>query len=62
MRPAYVPWLVFIDKKGMIRSQFTGVDAIFNQGQAGLAREVERLLVEPGPAPAPKKAAPVKKK
>lgn len=62
VRPAYVPWLVFIDKKGTIRAQFTGVDAIFNQGQAGLAREVERLLVEPGPSPAAKKAAPVKKK
>jgi hypothetical protein len=53
---------VFIDKKGVIRSQFSGVDAIFNMGQAGLAREVDKLLAEPGPAPAAKKAATTKKK
>ncbi len=54
VRPAYVPWLVFIDKKGVIRAQFTGVDAIFNQGTAGIAREVDKLLAEPAAAPARK--------
>ncbi len=61
VRPAYVPWLVFIDKKGVIRAQYTGTDAIFNQGVAGIQREVDRLLAEKDtPAPA-KKAAPKKK-
>ncbi|MBL8174860.1 MAG: TlpA family protein disulfide reductase [Bryobacterales bacterium] len=62
VRPAYVPWLVFIDKKGVIRAQFTGVDAIFNQGTAGLAREVDKLLAEPGGPAAPAKKSTPKKK
>lgn len=51
VKPAYVPWLVFIDKKGVIRAQFTGVDAIFNQGIAGLQRVVDPLLAEKVAAP-----------
>ena len=61
VRPAYVPWLVFIDKKGVIRAQFTGDDAIFNQGVAGLQRVVDPLLAEKDSGSSPKKAAPKKK-
>jgi hypothetical protein len=55
VKPAYVPWLAFIDRAGMIRSQFSGNDLIFKQGAQGIIREIEPLLKEKAAA-APKKA------
>ncbi|MBV9771836.1 MAG: TlpA family protein disulfide reductase [Bryobacterales bacterium] len=45
-----VPFLVFIDRKGVIRAQYTGVDeAFFNDQQEQHMRdEVEKLLSESG--------------
>jgi hypothetical protein len=30
----FVPYMVFIDRKGMIRSQYTGTDPILNEAQS----------------------------
>jgi len=35
MLRAYVPWMVFIDRKGMIRAQFTGTDPALEAEQKG---------------------------
>jgi peroxiredoxin len=45
-----VPFVVFIDRKGVIRSQFTGVDEAFfdNQQEQHMRDEVEKLLNEGG--------------
>jgi hypothetical protein len=59
VKPAYVPWLAFIDRNGIIRSQFSGNDSIFKEGTQGLIRQIEQLLKEK-PAP-PAKSAPKKK-
>jgi hypothetical protein len=59
VRPAYVPWLAFIDRAGVIRSQFSGMDSIFKEGAQGIIREIEPLLKEKAAA-VPKKAAPPK--
>ncbi len=64
VRQAYVPWLVIIDKKGVIRAQYTGVDAIFNGGEDAIRRVVDPLLAEKAGPPATtpaKKAAAAKK-
>jgi peroxiredoxin len=47
-----VPFLVFIDRKGVIRAQYTGVDESFfdNQQEQHMRDEVEKLLNEGGPA------------
>lgn len=59
--PAFVPWLVFIDRQGIIRAQFTGNDPFFNGGVPAVKSEVDKLLLEKAP-PAAKKAVPAKKK
>src|SRR5262249_40433895 len=48
----YVPFMVFIDRQGMIRAQFTGTDKELSDGQEDkLLRELaEKLLPEPGAA------------
>lgn len=56
-----VPQLVFIDKKGVIRAQHGGVDDFFNNEEANIRAEVEKLLAEPGPA-ATKTVSSAKKK
>src|SRR5258708_23027289 len=48
---AYVPWLVVVDRKGMIRAQFTGNDAFFNGGQEAVKRVIAPLLAEKAEAP-----------
>jgi thiol-disulfide isomerase/thioredoxin len=61
----YVPQMVFIDKKGVIRAQFGGTDPFLGQQQeANMRGMIEKLLAEPGgaaPAKAPRKAKPAKK-
>ena len=52
-----VPFMVFIDRKGMIRAQFTGADAkFFDDGQEKNIREQAQKLLNEGTTPA-KKAA-----
>ena len=54
----YVPQMVFIDKKGVIRAQYTGTDAFLGAGQEANIRGVlDRLLAESGSGV---KAAPAK--
>jgi peroxiredoxin len=58
-----VPFVVFIDRQGVIRAQYTGVDEAFfdNQQEQHIREEAEKLLNEGGakakPAPAHKKPA-----
>ena len=44
----YVPVLVFIDRKGMIRYQHTGEEPFF-QDQENVRATIEELLKEPVP-------------
>jgi peroxiredoxin len=49
--PLSVPILVFIDKKGTIRSQHMGSDdPFFTDQEKSIRAELEALLKEPGPA------------
>lgn len=52
-----VPMMVFIDRKGVIRAQYTGADSDFfeeSKLDEHFRAEIEKLLVEPGPGPAAK--------
>jgi peroxiredoxin len=46
-----VPFVIFIDRKGVIRAQYTGVDEAFfdNQQEQHMRDEAEKLLNEGGP-------------
>ena len=46
----YVPYMVFIDRKGIIRSQYTGTDKIMDETQSGalLREEALKYLNESG--------------
>lgn len=58
----YFPQMVFIDRKGVVRAQFSGNDPFFGSKEEANVREwIEKLLAEgaPAKAPAPK---PAKKK
>ena len=48
---AYVPFMVFIDRKGIIRAQFTGTDKELNDNQQDkyLRALAEKLLAERAP-------------
>jgi hypothetical protein len=46
MTNAYVPWVVFIDRKGMIRAQFTGNEPFFNNVEGGVKEWGDKLLAE----------------
>jgi peroxiredoxin len=52
--PVYVPQLVFIDKNGMIRAQYSGDNEFFKDEENNIRREVEALLKG---APAARKSA-----
>jgi thiol-disulfide isomerase/thioredoxin len=42
---AFMPFLLFIDRKGIVRAQYTGADeAFFNDGQKNIREEAEKLL------------------
>ena len=45
----YVPVLVFIDRKGMIRYQYTGDDPFFQNQEKNVRETIEQLLKEPVP-------------
>ena len=60
MERSFVPFMVFIDRKGMIRAQFTGSDQGFfgDKLADNLRAEAEKLLGErPGPVTAKAKRA-----
>jgi peroxiredoxin len=54
-----VPFLVFIDRKGTIRAQYTGVDETFfdNNAEQHIRTEIDKLLNEGGTAKATRKHA-----
>ncbi|MCC6585567.1 MAG: TlpA family protein disulfide reductase [Bryobacterales bacterium] len=54
----YVPQLVFIDKKGIIRAQYPGGDKFYQDEERNMRSQIESLLKETGPSAAP---APAKK-
>jgi hypothetical protein len=59
-KPGYVPQMAFIDRKRMIRAQYTGADDFFKDQDKNIRALVETLLKEP--APAKKSASPTRKK
>jgi peroxiredoxin len=58
--PLYVPYVFFIDRKGMIRFEHPGQDAAFHNNEIQNARAEIELLLKEGPATAKtaKRAAP----
>ena len=60
----YVPQVVFIDRKGVIRAQYGGTDPFLGaQQETNMRGMIERLLAESGGGqPAPKKPTPSKSK
>jgi thiol-disulfide isomerase/thioredoxin len=61
MEQMYVPIMVFIDRKGMIRQQHLGDDPFYQNQEKNLRDAIEELLKEPA-ATSTKKAAPAAKK
>jgi hypothetical protein len=47
--------LILIDRKGMIRAQYSGVDKFFEQEEENLRRMLDTLLAEPASAQGTKK-------
>ena len=48
MQRASVPWKVIVDRKGMIRAQFTGEEPHFMNEEADTSQWADRLLAERG--------------
>ena len=54
MMRTFVPFMFFIDKKGVIREQYMGSDQVFFSAEAANIRKaLDKLLAEGGPAAAP---------
>jgi hypothetical protein len=49
LRPPFVPYIAFIDRKGMIRAQFTGGDLSDDSQERILRENAEKLLNEDAP-------------
>jgi peroxiredoxin len=50
MQPLFVPQMMFIDRKGVIRSQHGGQDDFMKNLEPNARTEIETLLKEPAPA------------
>lgn len=58
MQRTFVPFMFFIDKKGVIRQQHMGSDQAFFSAEAdNIRRTLDKLLAEGAPAAAPAKPA-----
>ena len=57
-RPMYVPQMVFLDRGGVIRAQYSGEEPFFLNAPANIRTQLEKMLQ---PAAAPAKAAAKKK-
>ncbi len=55
-----LPVLLFVDRKGMLRGQFTGDESFFKDEEANMRQWIETLLKEPGPQAANHKKKPRK--
>lgn len=64
MKPLYVPQMIFVDRKGMIRAQHGGEDDFLKNLEPNVRAQLETLLKEPAAAGArgakKKAAAPAK--
>jgi len=49
-KPGYVPEVVFVDRKRVIRAQYTGSDDFFKDQDKNIRALVETLLKEPATA------------
>jgi len=56
-RPMYVPQMVFLDRAGVIRAEFPGEDAFFQNAPANIRTKLEKMLKAAPPAKTPAKAA-----
>jgi thiol-disulfide isomerase/thioredoxin len=54
-RNLYVPHMVFLDRKGMIRGDYPGESPFFQNPDANIRAELEKLLKPAAVAPSPKK-------
>jgi hypothetical protein len=59
-KPSYVPELVFVDRKRVIRAQHSGTDDFFREQDKNIRALLDTLLKEP--AAAKKNGRPAKKK
>ena len=50
----YVPYMLFIDAKGIIRGDFSGKDGFFSESDKRIRAELDKLA-KPAAAPAAKK-------
>ncbi len=57
----YVPQLVFLDRKGVIRAQYPGGDKFYQDEEKNMRTQIESLLKETGTAPVKPAAATEKK-
>ena len=62
MNQGYVPKMVFIDRSGMIRAQYTGEDSFFQGDMNKTIRAKLDEMLKMSPPPATKKASKAKKK
>lgn len=60
LKTLYVPQMVFIDRKGIIRAQHGGDDDFFKDLEVNVRNQVEALLKEPGAARKARTSAPAK--
>jgi peroxiredoxin len=50
--PYFVPILVFIDRRGMVRSQYVGDDTFLSHQEANIRAEIDKMLKAGAPAEA----------
>ncbi len=50
VKPLYVPQLIFIDRKGMIRAYYPGGDKFYENEETNMRNQIEALLKESAPA------------
>jgi peroxiredoxin len=50
VKPLYVPQLIFIDRKGMIRAYYPGGDKFYENEETNMRGQIEALLKESSPA------------
>ena len=62
LNPGYVPKMVFIDRAGMIRAQYSGEDSFFLDQDKSVRAKLDEMLKAPAATPASKKSASAKNK
>jgi len=49
--PGWVPKMVFVDRKGIIRAQYGGEDPFFKEPRGSIRAKLDELLAAPAPNP-----------